>query len=135
MTMQGREIELRCQPEARMFVPDGYELVEHPNRHELHAWLSAAVRRGEVERTGAYRVNKGGAAAVVVKRLRQPRSPVPWYVAICTTAMGALVGAGIMLWHSRYIWLTLAGVALLTAGAVRLLGSHSGACECLIHRH
>jgi len=116
------------QPGVTVAVPMGHELWEDRSRHLLRLRFRQACERGEVEAASGWRTAPNGAAAVVVKRLRQPRSPVPLYIAGAATAMSTVVGAGIMLWQSRYIWLALAGVALLTVGIVRLLGNHSGAC-------
>lgn len=102
--------------------------------HLLRAQLSAMQMRGEIREAFNW-TEEGGQITVYVERLRTPPSPVAWYVAGAATTMSATVGAGIMLWQSRYIWLTLAVVALLVAGIVKLFAHDSAACVCLIHRH
>lgn len=124
-------VELKYQPGIYVRIPPGHRLVEHPNRHELNARLMREVRRGEIERTDVYHVADNGAAAIVVKPLREPRSHVPWYIGGAALGLGALVGVGVLLYQTRYVWMALAGVALLVVGALRLLGNHGGACTGL----
>lgn len=137
MSTVGREIEtansgvlvpLKYERGVSVRVPIGHQLMEDASQHRLRARLHAASRRGELEVVSGWRVARSGAAAVVVKPIREPRSPVPWWIAGTATALSALAGVGIMLYQTRYIWMALAGVLLVVFGIARLLGNHSGGC-------
>jgi hypothetical protein len=95
-------------------------------RQQLYAELAAMSRRGEIANAVGW--EEGGMVCVQVERIRDTRSRTPWYIAAVTTALGVVVGVGVLLYQSRYVLMAAAGVALLVLGAIRLLGGHSGAC-------
>lgn len=105
-------------------------------KHALLADLRQKTRRGEIGQVGNLRydvVNGREVVLVDYQRLASPRAQVPYVVAGVTLGMGALYGIGVMLWHSRYIWLAAAGIALVVLIAIRLLSpaSHGASCTGL----
>jgi hypothetical protein len=139
MSAAGREVQvaLRFQPGVNVAIPVGYQLWEDSNRHHLRARLRTAVRRGEVESAGDWRVSKGGAASVLVKPLQVRRQRSAARIAMVVVAAATAAGVGALVWHSRYVLMSfllmLAGIVLLVLGITRRSGNRAGGCSCVIH--
>lgn len=102
----------------------------HVNRHVLNAWLYDACRRGEVEAAGKMIIERTGAASVMIRRIRKPRSHAPWYAVIGLGLLAYSAALGFFLWTYRVELLTAAGVLLAAWFLISRL-NHSGACPGL----
>lgn len=99
-------------------------------QHELRAELREMKQRGEIATAWGWRCSrKHDYAIAYVDRLREPTPAWRWWLGGGILATGALVGIGAMLWHSRLIWLTLAGVAGFCF-LVKHIATGSSGCHC-----
>jgi hypothetical protein len=98
--------------------------------HLLRATLADMKYRGEIKTAFNWTEEKG-TITVYVERLREPRSPVPWYVAGVTAGFGVLVGLGTMLYQTRYVWLTMLAGAVLVWLVCKTMAGHAAACPGL----
>ncbi len=106
-------------------------LWEDDNVHQLKARVKKYQDRGLLATCSPITQEKGGAAWCIVSMNPNPPFRFPYGAAAVALGMGALIGAGVMLWQSRLVWLTAIGVAAVAWFGSRLLTGHSAACAGL----
>jgi len=105
------------------------------NRNMLAARFASARDKGYVapQPVTPIKFTRSGQYAMVVKVLRDPPSPVPWYVGAVVASIGASAGIALAAYHARFVLLGMAGgiigVPVLWWLITRLW--HSGACPGL----
>lgn len=101
-------------------------------QHQLRAELKAMRDRGEISAAWGWRVSrKGDYAIAYIDRLRDPLPKWPLRLGAAVVATGAVVGVGVMVWQTRWIWLSLAGFVALVFILIHIT-TGSGACRCPI---
>jgi hypothetical protein len=104
-------------------------------RRRFLATLKAKQRRGEIgavwttDATEAESIATGR-FVVAYTRLAAPRPRGPLYATLSAAALGTLITVGLMVWHARYVLLTLLAIAVLTYLATRQRSASR--CRCII---
>lgn len=125
---RGTLVRFQQRPGGTELLP-GETLWEEKNPNALRAMVRRASDAGQLVSAGPRHEDVHGAWMVVRLRPADPRWP--WYVGAVSLGMGALVGIGAMIWHSRWVWLTLAGIALAVWLAITLMPTpgHRSGCS------
>lgn len=69
-----------------------------------------------------------GRFVVAYTRITEPRTRVPLYATLTAVALGAVVSAGVLAWHSRHVILA----AALAVLALWYLATRNRGCKCVI---
>lgn len=77
---------------------------------QLRGEIGTAWTEGEPIRDGQFVVH--------YERLREPRGKAPWYVAGFASFIGGIITVGALVYHSRYVLLYTALIALALLGIV-----------------
>lgn len=88
-------------------------------KREMLALLAKMQRRGEIGTAWLEgEPIRDGQYVVHYERLTDPPSKAPWYVAGFVSFFGGIIAVGALVYHSRYVLLYTAAIALALLGIV-----------------